>query len=549
MKNRFLNIALLFLLITVSKSTFAWNVTASSTNAGNASSPNICRNIQQNGSLTASVWFYHALPTPKASIRLVEVDDNGNISQQKLFQLNYSGLFSPTKRIEIHRLLLNQDSNSYILLGTAHNPNTGSPTTQSFLLKIDNFLNISGFKFLDQHFNYYDFTITPKTAKIICVGTLGIFNRLKVPSRKAVITVLDQTFNCMGLNVMPESLPGAGNIPRFDNIKVIKSYFNSITNEEKILIAGHITRDSTVTSVITNYIPEVFVSSIIINASSSITNQWYSVLDSYINSHATICQVVPCDLLYDENRNTIALLSSSTALNSGNFLTSHITLFNSITGNSTKYALYEGQTSLSSPNPSTHTVYGQSIYLKNDGKYCINGWTNNYIISSSVTNRYNFYVVDFDPSSLTFDSMQLVIGTSNLYVGTQPTDFYGLYTDTGYSEGTTFYSLGVYNTAHSMTNYVDSFGNDQHVVIWINTIGINNNSNNRLRIWSSKPGQGDGNNFCTIPKISVSYATDDVLSQLKTINWQYIYCFEFPQGSFDELNMDLDPSLCDGIID
>jgi len=142
MKNRFLNIALLFFLITVSKSAFAWNVIDSATRGGKANSPNICRNLNNNGSLSASVWVKDSASTSIAGIRFFEVDDNGMKINEKLFRLTYPlGGGGTVKRIELHRILVNYNSNSYVVLGTAHKPSPGFPTTQAFLFEVDNKLN------------------------------------------------------------------------------------------------------------------------------------------------------------------------------------------------------------------------------------------------------------------------------------------------------------------------------------------------------------------------------------------------------------------------
>lgn len=537
----------LALLLSMSKVASAWNVLYSSTTSpGKGSSQNICRNVNNNGSVTASVWVHNSTPSV-ANIRFLEVDDDGDLIAQNAFKLRFSRNFTDVPRIEIHRMLINHDNNSYVILGTAHNPGTVGPTTQSFLLKVSTALNYVDMKFLDEFFDYYDFTITPLTGQIACVGTIGIFDRLKAPSRRAVITTLSNNFNCTGIHLMPQSFPSSGNIPRFDNIKVVKSYFDAAANQEVLFISGHVTRDSVI-GVSTYYIPQVFVSRILIGGSGSLTNQWYSVLDSRKIGYSPADQVVPCDLIFDKDQNSVVVLTSYSGLTIGGMTTSVLLLLDANVGTANQYIQYEGP-GLVTGIPSVHTVYGQSIVVKSSGKYSIHGWAYNYSYPNTVYNRYNFYQVDFDPVTLTFDSMNLIIGNSMFYSVTQPDDFYGLYTDTGYSEGLPFYHLGVYFTPHSLVSYVDSNGLDQDVIVWFSTGSIPNQLNHDMRIWSSVSGQGDDQFICKPSRLGVHSENHEIYSDLKIVDWQYVYCVEYPQGNHSVIINDLSKNLCNGSYD
>jgi len=547
MKSQFLRTMIIVGLFGSSNLLSAWNVLySSSSSPGKGSSQNICRNVDNNGSVTASVWVHNATPSV-ANVRFLEVDDKGDLIAQNVFQFKFSRTFVDVPRIEIHRMLINHDNNSYVILGTAHNVGTINPTTQSFLLKVNTSLNFVDMKFLDEYFDYYDFTITPLTGQIACVGTIGIFDRLKTPSRRAVITTLANNFNCTGINLMPQSFPGSGNISRFDNIKVIKSYFDAAANQEVLFISGHITRDST-NGVGTYYIPQIFVSRILIGGSGSLSNQWYSVVDSRKLIFSPVDQVVPCDLIFDHNRNSVVVLTSSDELFGKTFVTSHILLFDASTGNANRYVVYEGP-GLIGGNLSVHTVFAQTIVLKSNGKYSIVGWADSYSFLSTLRDRYNFYQVDFNPFTLTFDSMKLIIGNSLAYLGTQSDDFYGIYTDTGYSEGSSFYHLGVYFAPHSLTSYVDSNGNDQDVIVWFSTDSAPNQLNHKMRIWSSALGQGDDSMFCKPSLLKVNSADTIMYSDLRTVDWQYVPCIEFPQGNHSVIVNNLSKNLCDGSYD
>jgi hypothetical protein len=547
MKSQFLRTMIIIGLFGSSNLLSAWNVLYSSTTSpGKGSSQNICRNVNNNGSVTASVWVHNATPSV-ANVRFLEVDDKGDLIAQNVFQFKFSTTFVDVPRIEIHRMLINHDNNSYVILGTAHNVGTVKPTTQSFLLKVNTSLNFVDMKFLDEYFDYYDFTITPFTGQIACVGTIGIFDRLKTPSRRAVITTLANNFNCTGINLMPQSFPGSGNISRFDNIKVIKSYFDAAANQEVLFISGHITRDSVI-GVSTYYIPQVFASRILIGGSGSLTNQWYSVVDSRKFGYSPVDQVVPCDLIFDQNRNSLVVLTSSTGLDQGNFLMSHLLFFDGLTGAANQFVQFEGAPPVPGI-PSVHTVFTQTLCLKSNGKYSVHGWADNYYLFTPKNDRHNFYQVDFNPTTLLFDSMKLVLGNSMAYIGTQPDDFYGLFTDTGYSEGTSFYSLDVYFTSHSLVSYVDSNGLDQDVIVWFSTDTIPYQMNHLMRIWSSKQGQGDSVNYCKPPVHPVISSNGVLYSELRIINWQFVPCIDMPQGNHSVLTNDLSKMLCNGKFD
>jgi len=145
--------------------------------------------------------------------------------------------------------------------------------------------------------------------------------------------------------------------------------------------------------------------------------------------------------------------------------------------------------------------------------------------------------------------MKLIIGNSLAYLGTQSDDFYGIYTDTGYNDGSGFCHLGVYCTSHSLLSYIDSNGNDQDVIVWFSTDSAPNQLNHKMRIWSSALGQGDDSMFCKPSLLKVHYANTIMYSDLRTVDWQYVTCIEFPQGNHSVIVNDLSKNLCDGSYD
>jgi hypothetical protein len=546
MKSQFFRTMIIIGLFGSSNLLSAWNVLYSSTSIpGKGSSQNICRNLRDTGSLTASVWVENGASPIVSKIHLIEVDDRGDIIAQNTVKLTFPVVSMDVKRIEIHRLLINQDSNSYILFGTAHNPVSTFPSTRSFLMKIDNSLNVVQVQFLDEYFDYYDFAITPRSGQFVCVGTIGIFDRLKSTGRRAVITTLNSNFICQGLNLLPQSFPLSGNISRFDNIKVVKAYYDRINNKEILFIAGHTTVDY-ISGLDTFYFPQLFSSKIEIGGTGNLTHVWFSNVDTKSIGMPRLDEVTPCDLIYDESRNQIAIINSNADKGTGGFLKAHLCLLEATNGNTVAFYTYEGPSTVAN-KISVHTVFGQTIQLKSSGKYCINGWADNYIFNGPQYGKYNFYQVDFDPQTSFFDSMHLIVGRSSSYLSSQVKDFYGIFTDTGYNRGTGFDSLGPYYTSHSMIVYKDSNNIDQEVVAWMST-GLNNN-NHELRIWSSKFGQGDEGPVCLGSYLLVNSAYSPFNVIQKTIVWQFVPCIEFSPGFVNPLNNDFDMTLCNGTFD
>lgn len=412
-------------------------------------------------------------------------------------------------------------------------------------MKIDKSLNVVQVQFLDEYFDYYDFAITPISGQFVCVGTIGIFDRLKAPNRRAVITTLNSNFICQGINLLPQSFPLAGNISRFDNVKVVKAYYDRINNKEILFIAGHTTVDY-ISGLDTFYFPQLFSSKIEIGGTGNLTHVWFSNVDTKSIGMPRLDEVTPCDLIYDESRNQIAIINSNADKGTGGFLKAHLCLLEATNGNTVAFYTYEGPGAVAN-KISVHTVFGQTIQLKSSGKYCINGWADNYISNVPQYGKYNFYQVDFDPQTSFFDSMHLIVGRSSSYLSSQVRDFYGIFTDTGYNRGTGFDSLGPYYTSHSMIVYKDSNNIDQEVVAWMST--SSNNNNHELRIWSSKFGQGDEGPVCLGSNLLVNstYSPFNVIQ--KTIVWQFVPCIEFSPGFVNPLNNDFDMSVCNGTFD
>ena len=116
MKSQFFRTMIIIGLFGSSNFLSAWNVLYSSTTSpGKGSSQNICRNVNNNGSVTASVWVHNATPTV-ANVRFLEVDDKGDLVAQNVFQFKFSTTFVDVPRIEIHRMLINHDNNCGVIL-------------------------------------------------------------------------------------------------------------------------------------------------------------------------------------------------------------------------------------------------------------------------------------------------------------------------------------------------------------------------------------------------------------------------------------------------
>ena len=102
MKSQFLRTMIIIGLFGSSNLLSAWNVLYSSTTSpGKGNCQNICRNISDTGSLTASVWIENGASPIVSMIRFLEVDDNGDIIKQNVVKLQFPMGSTAVKRIEI----------------------------------------------------------------------------------------------------------------------------------------------------------------------------------------------------------------------------------------------------------------------------------------------------------------------------------------------------------------------------------------------------------------------------------------------------------------
>jgi hypothetical protein len=97
-----------------------------------------------------------------------------------------------------------------------------------------------------------------------------------------------------------------------------------------------------------------------------------------------------------------------------------------------------------------------------------------------------------------------------------------------------------------MTCFIDSNGNNQAVVAWLSTENV---TNHKLRLWSSKNGRGDGLLGCKLPKLEVIATLNTITAELRSTNWDYIPCYEFPVGGDYQIQIDFNTQDCTGTYD
>ena len=474
----------------------AWNILwDDASHNGRIHSPVICRNLNNNGTVSASFWVHPGFTgDDKFQVKFIETNDSGAEIAQFRRGVYYktAGI---TKQIQLHRILPNPSENGYLLLGTAHNPTSGSRLVNSFIISVSSNLNPQSVFFLDSLHQYFDFAISPVSNKIILCGLNKLETGLNCSSRKGVITVLDQSFTCLSINELVQSFPSAGIIPRFDNVKCMKSWYESGSQKEYIGVAGVITEDSIITPAgggpTTFYIPKTFGAKLELNGNGTVTHSWFSLLDK-----GGADQFIPTDILIDKNEGMDKMIII------GNLPLTGINTCPSIWGlelgtGASVYLLnsFEGIPLSGDPGVMHLSIY--DINLLSNGNYRILGWAFDYRVAGGVNpidSGYNFYYFDFNPSTrqLATDLIYL-IGRTKTYLWTLPTGMISINTDTTYWFYTSSYTnvkIIAYFSPHAMISWVDGEYNDQSTVSWIN-IGSSNTGVQQLRLKCTLTGVGD----------------------------------------------------------
>ena len=168
---------ILFLNLLLVSPLGAWNrVWEDVTRPGTARSPVACRNLSNDGTVSATFVFHrqYGLFNEDSRIKFIEVDDAGNEVVKTQLQL-FPDPGMPldwSNRIELLRILPWPEEDAYLLMGSVHDPNNYNVIVGTFLAKLDNVLNTTGGVldckiFPNPDYSYWDFGISPITNRIV----------------------------------------------------------------------------------------------------------------------------------------------------------------------------------------------------------------------------------------------------------------------------------------------------------------------------------------------------------------------------------------------
>lgn len=469
----------------------AWNKVWESTGTneeGTCRSPIICRNLTNDGIVTASYWLCPNLTSfNKYEMKFLETDDNGNDVNRSEHYFEY-GNSSPApfnnyvQRFELHRIIADGANDRYLVLATAHNPANVSMVS-SYIIELDNALAFVSVHLLSGYYQYWDMAIAPLSGDIITCGFNSSNLGLTCSTRVAVIMVMNSSFTAQNTYEFPASVPSAGNVPRFDNAKCLKIWDDG-TNEY-VAVAGNLTAEINRMPGL-EYYPKVFMARFTLS-SGALTQTWMKQLDA-----STTEQMIPADLLIDVNEELITTVgSSSTDLSAEEARIWQV----DFSGNGVLEGTWEGIGITYPYTFKVHNVRPYSIAILNNGNYRITGWADNYYFTSpGVSNRYNFFSVDFDPVNQTFGDIDVYLGNSNGYSTIFGTGFYAVDAQLSYYYNSTTCYLASYHTPQFHVTWYDG-ENQQSAWAWpqIPNPSTNNNQH-QLRIRCTIAGTGDGSN-------------------------------------------------------
>jgi len=481
---------LLFAIFTSISSLQAWNKvweTTGTNNDGTCRSPVICRNLTNDGIVTASYWFCNNLTSfNKYQLKFLETDDNGNAQNNSEHYFEY-GNSSPVafnnyvQRFEMHRIIPDVDNDRYLLLATAHNPNNVN-LVSSYIIELDNSLTFVSVHLLSGYYQYWDMAIAPLSGDIVTCGFNNSNLGLTCTTRVAVVMVMNSTFTAQNTYEFPASLPLAGNIPRFDNAKCIKIWDDGV--DEFVAVAGNLTAEINRMPGL-EYYPKVFMARFALS-SGALTQTWMKQLDASITE-----QMIPADILVDQNQELITTVgSSSKDLNAEEARIWQV----DFSGIGILEGAWEGAGINFPYTFKVHNIRPYSIALLNNGNYRITGWAENYYFSTTLLDKYNFFSVDFDPVNQTFNDINVYLGNTSNYYGIFGNGFYAVDAQLSYTYNSATCYLASYHTPQFHLTWFDG-SNQQSAWSWVNIPNPSVNLNrHELRIKSTISGVGDGSN-------------------------------------------------------
>lgn len=523
-------------------SSFGWNkLWEHPTKNDLINTPVICRNLNNDGQVTAIFWSEIATGgTPSdPRIKILETDDNGNEVFENQTRFNWATTSNPFARVELHKIIKNPSEDGYLILGTVHNPSPNSPLVNTFVVVLDNTTAVTNVYFIEGLYHYWDIAVSELgSPKVILSGFNFPQSGLDTTTREAVVSVFDQTFAELSTYSMGVPFGTAGNINRFDVAKCLEIYNNGI--DEWVVVAGQRTVD--IGSSTPNYVPRQFVSKLELNSTGTLTHDWTRFLTTSNYSEA-----LPSDILVNQNANEIVVLSNLPSNSPAQICLLSLDFFGNIIDlDGASGGIF---------TPFGDKFSGHKLFLLNNGNYKISGAFTIYNIffpsfpnTITINNSYNFFELDYNITTHSFitNSQKIYLGQTVGYSGLWGTGYYGNYSNFAYQSGTITRNMGQYLIPSSATHWIDANNNDHICWSWIN---LPNSPNHQLRLKSTVVGLSDEPTYCDYILCDFQDNSPSQTQDTPPNPWSLI---SFNDGfTVNEValnSIDLEPIDCDGAI-
>jgi hypothetical protein len=486
-------------------------------NYGTCRSPVMCRNITNDGFVTASFWVHPGKSgADKYQITVIETDDAGAIVRSNSVTLVYNigppplNIQSPAEEIELVKIMIDPISanNRYVLMGIMHNPANPSQAG-SFFIAPNSTLGIhtaNPAKILSGGiYHFWDFAIAPLSGDIVICGFTNGDQALSYTSRKSVLAVADSAFASQSTYEMASASP-SGTYPRFECAKTIDIY--QVSGVEKVVIAGNKTAQVG-TFPNYEYVPLVFLERLTL-ASHTLSNSsdWIVALTS-----TTVTQMIPSDLVIDYANNQVMVVGC-VSYQVGAGKEACYWAVNLTTGAGNKYGQFQGSITAGPPISFSQLRPYHIMKTPNGANYKISGWVDNYNDGTVRTAKYNFFEITINPTNYTFSNLNGYLGNTKFYSGLFSTSFFGVLTSSlSYTYSGLSCLLYVYHVPSFSLTWDDG-GTDRTCWAWVNIPDDTDLNRHQMRIKSTKSGGGDGGNcdaFNDTPDGSASNTTQDEL--------------------------------------
>lgn len=462
----------------------AWNrFWQDSAEIGTVRAPVICRNLDDNGFVSAA-WWYHVNVTTaieRPRVKFLKVDDNGGEITKTEKQFYYGNTNNIVEHATLQKILPNPSEEGYLLLGTAHDPQNYN-SARSFVMVLDQNLSVTNTFFFRDTFCFYDMEISPLTHRILLTGMSNPDDGLVCQSRCGVLVVLNQGFSTLSVNQFQQSLIYSGSIQRYDCIHAL-TIWTDTNNIEYVAVSGNITEPKSVGPFPppVTYVPVAYVATMQLNSSGTITHQWYNKL---VTDEAQ--QFIPADLIVDAENDLITVVGN---ISETQYNLVYSTVWSMhMDGSDHKLISMEG-------TPSTpfgvHQLHPYQIFNLYNGQYAITGWVPDYYTGTDHDGYYNFYYIKFDILNDNYEDIHVLLGGASNYLGTIPDGFQGTILNASYPHGGSTNYITVFHVPFFSTIWKDNNDSVQLAFAWIHLPNSSNNLEQAWRIKTTVSGTGD----------------------------------------------------------